>query len=101
MPTVRRTSKPDESGIASSRKLAPDTLWAQVLTTRASLVARQQHPHSDSLTEARLAFVNALEAYSESLLDRFRPIPPALRDELRIQRALCPWLRCSTLPRSW
>jgi hypothetical protein len=89
MSTVQHTNNPGGPRVSPSHKTAPGALWADVLKTRASLVEQQRHPQSSSVPAARLALVHALEAYFQSLLDRFRPIPRVLQDELRIQRALC------------
>ncbi len=68
-------------------------LWNQVLQAR-ELVAEQRHvPASGSGSDARMELLSALEAYVASLMSRRRPIPYALRDELRLQRATCPAAR--------
>jgi hypothetical protein len=67
----------------------PLVLWRQLLRAR-GLVAAQRHlPQTRLFAEARHQLLHALEAYVESLAGRGRPIPYALRDELRLQRLTC------------
>ena len=66
--------------------VTPASLWDAVLTARAALEhERQLHQRPAELT-ARAVLLEALEAYVRSLEERSRPIPYALRDELRLQR---------------
>ena len=61
-------------------------LWNQVVSAR-TLVALERHsPVGSSLATARAELLVALEAYVLSLTAHGRPIPYALRDELRIGR---------------
>lgn len=90
MSTLKHTNNPGEVRSSPSHDRRPGTLWTELLSTRASLVEQQRHPQSSSVPEARLALVHALENYLQSLVDRSRPIPRVLQDELRLQRALCP-----------
>jgi hypothetical protein len=75
---------------ATIRTDEPRMLWKQVLSARRA-VARQRHVLvNSSLAAARGELLSALEAYVESLELGGRPIPYALRDELRLQRLTCP-----------
>jgi hypothetical protein len=65
---------------------APSTLWERVLEARAALAHERHLPTSGLVPDARLALVDALESYVESLDGRGYPVPYALRDELRLQR---------------
>lgn len=64
-------------------------LWDQVVEAR-GLVASQRHlPVDRSFVGARVELLVALEAYAASLASHGRPIPYALRDDLRLQRLTC------------
>ena len=76
---------PFDSSLARRRRLAPAILWDMVLRARTELPCERHLPTSSLLPTARLALVDALEAYVESLHDRGYPVPYALRDELRLQ----------------
>ncbi|MCW2792617.1 MAG: hypothetical protein JWO76_1715 [Nocardioides sp.] len=53
-------------------------------------VTRQRHlPVRGSFAAARGDLLSALEAYADSLAANGRPIPYALRDELRLHRLTC------------
>jgi hypothetical protein len=71
---------------------APDEpllLWNRLVQARAA-VAQQRHlAITGSGTSGRGELLSALEAYVASLVSRGRPIPYALRDELRLQRLTC------------
>ena len=60
-------------------------LWNKVVKAR-SVVAAQRHLPMRRPSIARAELLSALEAYAASLTDRGRPIPYALRDELRLRR---------------
>lgn len=64
--------------------LTPRDLWEAVLRARSSL-ARERQLHARHLDPtARLALLDALERYVNSLGERGHPVPYALRDELRL-----------------
>ena len=79
----------DDRPARSRQPLDPLVLWHQVIRAR-GLVAQQRHQTLNRpITNARGELLAALEAYVSSLATRGRPIPYALRDELRLQRATC------------
>ena len=64
----------------------PLFLWNKVVQAR-SVVASERHaPVGRSSSTARADLLSALEAYAVSLTNHGRPIPYALRDELRMRR---------------
>jgi hypothetical protein len=65
--------------------LAPVALWKAVLNARADL-AQQRNLSGHLEPSVRVALVEALESYLESLTERGHPVPYPLRDELRLQR---------------
>jgi len=60
-------------------------LWNKVLKAR-TLVTAQRHLPIRGPSIARAELLAALEAYAASLTNHRRPIPYALRDELKIRR---------------
>lgn len=79
---------PDRSS-TPERSLTARGLWDAVLSARAAWAHERHLPQRGSEPIARLALVDALEAYVKSLDERGRPVPYALRDELRLQRLTC------------
>jgi hypothetical protein len=77
-------------------KTAPTVLWEEVIRARAALADERQLTQG-SAAAARAELLRALEAYVECLSARGRPIPYAMRDELRLQRLTCPPDRRTTL----
>jgi len=69
------------------QRAAPSQLWKAVLKARADLAHERHRPQPDPA--ARVAFVNALQSYVDSLAERGHPVPYGLRDELRLQRLNC------------
>jgi hypothetical protein len=65
------------------QKAAPSQLWKAVLNARADLVHQRHQTQADP--GARIALVNALQSYVDSLAERGHPVPYALRDELRLR----------------
>lgn len=65
----------------------PQQLWDQLVAARAAVSRSRQLPTDPSGTAARHDLLLALEAYVECLEQHSRPIPYALRDELRLQRS--------------
>jgi hypothetical protein len=63
----------------------PTFLWNKVLKAR-TLVTAQRHLPIRGPSIARAELLAALEAYAASLTNHRRPIPYALRDELKIRR---------------
>lgn len=74
---------------APGHRMAPAGLWDAVLSARADLARERQLPHRHLELSARVALVEALELYVESLAERGHPVPYALRDDLRLQRLTC------------
>jgi hypothetical protein len=69
------------------QRATPSQLWKAVLNARADLAHERRRTTGD--TGARIAFVEALQSYINSLAERGHPVPYALRDELRLQRLIC------------
>ena len=78
-------------------KAAPTVLWEEVVRARAALADERQLTQGSAAAAARAELLRALEAYVESLSARGRPIPYAMRDELRLQRLTSPPERRSAL----
>ena len=70
---------------APGRSDEPAILWRRVLKARTAVTAQRHLPIRNS-SSARAELLSALEAYAASLTNHGRPIPYALRDELRIRR---------------
>lgn len=64
----------------------PTVLWDAVLNARAVWAQERLLPSQGSGCSARNELLYALEAYVRSLDQRGRPVPYALRDELRLVR---------------
>ncbi len=65
----------------------PALLWERVVTCRVALRRERSQPaNSSAHSAARDNFLRALEAYADCLAEHRRPIPYALRDELRLLR---------------
>lgn len=68
----------------------PVVLWEAVVQARLALAQQRRHAaNSNAHGSARHAFLRALEAYAASIAERRRPLPYALRDELRLLRLTC------------
>lgn len=65
---------------------APTDLWDAVLDARAVWAEERHFPRRGTDCSARTELLHALEAYVRSLDQRGRPVPYALRDELRLVR---------------
>lgn len=65
---------------------APTVLWDAVLNARAVWAEERHLRHRGPGCSARPELLRALEAYVRSLDQRGRPVPYALRDELRLIR---------------
>jgi hypothetical protein len=63
-------------------------LWHAVLRARTAWAQERHLPRRGLEPDARRALLDALEAYVKSLDERGHPVPYALRDELRLHRAL-------------
>ncbi len=77
---------PFDSPPTLERCTTPTALWHRVLSARTALAQERHLPQRRLEPAARLALLDALEAYVKSLADRGHPVPYALRDELRLQR---------------
>ncbi len=64
----------------------PWFLWNQVVKARSVVASERLTPVGRSTSTARADLLSALEAYAVSLTNHRRPIPYALRDELRMMR---------------
>jgi hypothetical protein len=73
-----------------ARDRAALALWDTVVRSRENLARERRQSSSGSLSQARLDLLLALEDYVSSLGSRGRPVPYALRDELRILRLAHP-----------
>lgn len=86
-PLPPEPSRGEPTGSAATSE--PAALWREVLAARRA-VTRQRHlPVRGSFAAARGELLSALEAYVASLAAQGRPIPYALRDELRLNRLTC------------
>ena len=93
MSTFAPPGNPYPAAPAAAAPDEPLLLWNRLVLAR-ELVAEQRHQAlTRSGTEARGDLLAALEAYVGSLVSRGRPVPYALRDELRLQRLTCPTVR--------
>ena len=70
---------------APGRTDEPTILWKRVLEAR-TLAKTHRHLPIRGSSIARAELLAALEAYAASLTNHRRPIPYALRDELKIRR---------------
>jgi len=84
MPQTSPGSPPPDPGSSS-----PARLWKAVLCARDALAHERHQYHRPSEPTARVALLEALEAYVRSLDERGHPVPYALRDDLRLQRLAC------------
>ena len=64
----------------------PLHLWHQLLRARAEVAEQRHVARGGPIPNARVELLSALEAYVACLASRGRPIPYALRDELRLSR---------------
>ncbi len=71
---------------ASRPSDAPGVLWHRVVEARREVTEQRRLPIGPSSSIARAQLLSALEAYALSLTNHGRPIPYALRDELRVRR---------------
>ena len=76
-----------------NRSPTPERLWDAGLSARAAWAHARHLPHRGSEPDARLALLDALEAYVKSLDERGHPVQYALRDELRLQQLTCMAIR--------
>jgi hypothetical protein len=64
----------------------PVFLWDAVVKARDVVESQRRSSVANSASTARAELLSALEAYALSLTNHGRPIPYALRDELRLTR---------------
>jgi hypothetical protein len=70
-------------------KSAPlDALQRQVMEARGRVHEARQQGSSSLVRSARADHRVALERYAAALVDRKLPVPPALRDELRLDKGV-------------
>jgi hypothetical protein len=67
----------------------PTFLWDKVVQARSLVTSQRSLPDGRTSSLARAELLSALEAYAVSLTNHGRPIPYALRDELRLKRLTC------------
>jgi hypothetical protein len=79
MPKQDRTSPPQQHDDCRA-------LWQEVVRARSECDSQRLLPRCSTSWIAQDALLDALEAYAASLTNRRRPIPYALRDELRLRR---------------
>ncbi len=89
MPTPTRPVASGAESRRADRAEEPLVLWGRVLDAREVVTRERLVPLGRSLAMARGDLLLALDAYVSSLVRRGRPIPYALRDELRLQRLTC------------
>jgi hypothetical protein len=65
-------------------------LQSDLRDARAALAAALAHPVAPVVDAGRKRLLASLEAYSVALTARRLPIPPRLRDELRLHRGFFP-----------
>jgi len=65
-------------------------LQSDLRDARAALAAALAHPVAPVVDAGRKRLLASLEAYSGALTARRLPIPPRLRDELRLHRGFFP-----------
>lgn len=90
MPEPSLFAVPPDRSPTPERCLTATRLWDAVVSARATLAHERRLSQRSLELKARLALLDALEAYVASLDERGRPVPYALRDELRLQRLTCP-----------
>jgi hypothetical protein len=61
-------------------------LWKDLLAARAEVSRRRRAPGRQALSQSHALLLAALEAYIACLVERDRPVPYALRDEVRLWR---------------
>ena len=61
-------------------------LWKDLLTARAEVTECRRAPGRQALSQSQTQLLAALEAYIICLAQRGRPVPYALRDEVRLWR---------------
>lgn len=86
MPEPTLSTAPRVRASIPKRCETPMLLWDAVLNARAVWAEERHHPCQGSAGCARSELLHALEAYVRSLNQRGRPVPYALRDELRLVR---------------
>ncbi len=64
----------------------PLQLWNDLLSARDAVTRSRRLPMDAVSSSARHDLLAALEAYVACLIEHHRPIPYALRDELRLQQ---------------
>jgi hypothetical protein len=83
MPEHTLLMAPLDRASGPKRCEAPTVLWDAVLNARAVWAEERNLPRRAAGCSARTELLRALEAYVRSLDQRGRPVPYALRDELR------------------
>jgi len=83
---ARETS---DDGEQRRRPPSREGLWAEVMRARVDVALERQDPRHHVGPSSRLALIDALEAYLESIEELRYPLPFALVNELRMQRVAC------------
>jgi hypothetical protein len=89
MPTPVQPATSPLHSVGPAPDAGPAALWAEVLSTRDAVHRCRQLPADPAYAAARHDLLAALEAYVACLQRQHRPIPYALRDEVRLQRLTC------------
>lgn len=72
------------------RDVSLSVLLDELMSARAALADELSRPRKGPAVHGRTRLLACLEAYSAALTARRLPIPPRLRDDLRLQRAFFP-----------
>lgn len=72
------------------RDVSLSVLLAELHSARAALAQELSQPRNGPPVERRVTLLACLEAYTAALTARRLPIPPRVRDDLRLQRAFFP-----------
>ena len=87
LPTPRRPGAVADGAPASGDALA---LWTRVEQARLVLAdLRCRKPNTVQHAQSRVECLDALQEYADCLVAQRRPVPYALRDELRLMRLTC------------
>lgn len=91
-PSTGRPTAPvgTESPGQQLRDVSLSFLLAELLAARAALALELSRPRNGPPVDARMTLLACLEAYAAALTERRLPIPPRMRDDLRLQRAFFP-----------
>lgn len=83
-PSDRRTTPGDAAFGGQHGSL--EALWDEVVRARREVAAERHDPQHHVGPTARIALIDALEAYIDAIRERGHPTPYPLANELRMQR---------------